>query len=214
MAFCNSCGATLTEGTQFCTKCGAAVAGNPGDTSTARPVETPMPAPPPSKGSSSALKIILLIVGALVLISVLGMVTCGIVLHRAMKNARFSRSGDNVKVETPFGSMETSQDTDKIAKDLGIDIYPGAEIQKAGSASATFGSVHTVTGSFESPDSVDKVCTFYKSKFPSATVTSSGEGRCSIVSSVPPNMITIAIEPRGDGTKFVITSVNKKAASN
>jgi hypothetical protein len=214
MAFCNSCGATLTEGTQFCTKCGAAVGGNPSDMSTARPVETPLPAPPPSKGSSSALRIILLIVGAVVLISILGMVTCGIVLHRAMKNARFSRSGDNVKVETPFGSMETSQDTDKIAKDLGIDIYPGAEMQKAGSASVTFGSRHTVTGTFESSDSADKVCTFYRSKFPSANVTSSNEGRCSIISSAPPNMVTISIEPRGDGAKFVIMSVSKNAASN
>jgi hypothetical protein len=214
MAFCNSCGATLTEGTQFCSKCGAAVTGTPGGMSTAGPGQTPMPAPPPSKGSSSALKIILLIVGGLVLISILGMVTCGIVLHRAMKNARVSRSGDNVKVETPFGSVETSKDSDQVAKDLGIDIYPGAEIQKAGSASATFGNVHTVTGSFESSDSVDKVCTFYKSRFPSANVTSSGQGRCSIVSNAPPNMITISIEPQGDGSKFVIMSVSKKAASN
>jgi len=214
MAFCNSCGATLTEGTQFCSQCGAAVAGNPSGMSNARPSQTPMPAPPPSKGSSSALKIVLFLVGAIVLIGILGMVTCGIVVHRAMKNARFNQNGDNVKVETPFGNVETSQNPDQIAKDLGIDIYPGAEIQKTGSASASIGSMRTVTGSFESSDSVDKVCTFYKSKFPSANVTSADQDHCSIVSKTPPNMITISIERRGDGSRFVIASFSKKPASN
>ena len=208
MAFCNSCGATLSPGTAFCTKCGAANAGGPAAAAT--PTARPLPAPPPSSGSSSTLKIILIVIGVVVLIGILGMVTCGVVLHRAFKNAKVSQNGDNVKVETPFGSVESSKDPEKVAKDLGMDIYPGAEIQRNGAATATFGGIHTVTANFESSDSVDKVCTFYKSRFPAANVTSSDQNRCTIVSNNPPNSVSINIESNGDGSKFQITSVSKK----
>jgi len=206
MAFCNSCGATLNEGTKFCNKCGATVTGAPA--SAAQPAT---PAPPPSKGGSSALKIILIIVGVVVLIGVLGMVTCGIVLHRVIKNAHVNQKGDNVKVETPFGNMETSTDPDKTAEELGIEIYPGAQVQKAGTASVTFGSLHTVTAIFESGDSVDKVCDFYKLKFPSAQVSSSDQTHCSIVSGDKGNSTTITVQPSGDGSRFTIVTLTKKS---
>lgn len=220
MAFCNSCGATLSEGTKFCNKCGAAVAGNPSGMSSARPVQTPMPAPPPSKGSSSALKIVLLIVGAIFLIGILGMVTCGIVVHRAIKNAKISQDGKNVKVETPFGSIDTTTDPAQIAKDLDIEIYPGAEVQKQGTATVAFGPIRTITGSFESSDPVSKVCDFYKSKFPEANVSSSGQDQCNIVSSVHGNSTTstvqsttITVQSNGDGSRFTIVKMTKKIGS-
>lgn len=212
MAFCNSCGATLNEGTKFCNKCGT-VTGVPG-AAAPTPAARPLPAPPPSKGGSSALKIILIIVGVIVLIGVLGMVTCGVVLHRAIKSARVSQKGDNVKVETPFGSMETSTDPEKVAKDLGVDIYPGAEQQKAGASSVTMGTIHTATAFFNSTDSADKVCDFYKSRFPGANVTSSDQNHCNIVANAPPNMTTIAIESNDAGSRIQITAVTKKSASN
>ena len=208
MAFCNSCGATLNEGTKFCNKCGAAVAGAP-----APVMSAPAPAPPastaPSTGSSSALKIILIIVGVIVLIAILGMVTCGVVVHRFVKHARVHQDGDNVKVETPFGNVETTQDPAEAAKNLGIDLYPGAQTKRGGTSSVSFGSYHTVTAIFTSSDSVDKVCDFYKSKFPSAMVTSSDQNRCTIVSNDSKNMVTINVEPEGDGSKFQITNVSK-----
>ena len=176
MAFCNSCGAPLNEGTKFCSKCGNAVTGAPA--AAAQPI-TPAP---PSKGGSSALKMVLIIVGVIVLIGILGVATIGIVGYRIAKSAHVSQKGDNVKVETPFGSMETSTDPDKTAEELGVEIYPGAQVQKTGTASVTFGSLHTVTANFESSDSVDKICDFYKQKFPSAQVSSSDQNRCSIIS--------------------------------
>lgn len=205
MAFCNSCGAPLNEGTKFCNKCGAAVSA---PAVSAQPIA---PAPPPSKGGSSALKVILVIVGVIVLIGILGMVTCGIVIHRAMKSARYSQKGDNVKVETPFGNMETSTDPDKTAKELGVEIYPGAQVQKAGTASVTFGSLHTVTANFESSDSVDKICDFYRQKFPSAQVASSDQTHCSIVSGDKGNSTTVTVQSSGDGSRFSIVTMAKKS---
>ena len=214
MAFCNSCGATLTEGTKFCSKCGATISGNPSGMSTAAPTQTPMSAPPPSKGSSSALKIVLLIVGSIVLIGILGMVTCGIVLHRAIKSAKVSQDGKNVKVETPFGSIDTTTDPAQIAKDLDVEIYPGAEVQRQGTATVAFGPIRTVTGNFESSDPVAKVCDFYKSKFPEANVSSSDQNQCSIFSGVQGNSTTITVQSSGDGSRFTIVKMSKKSSSN
>ena len=205
MAFCNSCGAQLAEGTNFCSKCGAAATGTPGGMP--KPIA---PGPPPSSGSVSALKIVLMIVGVVVFIGILGMVTCGIIVHRAIKSAKFSQKGDNVKVETPFGSVETSNDPQKVADELGVEIYPGAQVQKAGTASVTFGSLHTVTGIFESTDSVDKVCDFYRTKFPNANVQSSDQTHCTIVSGGQGNSTTVTVDSSGDGSKLTIVKLTKK----
>jgi hypothetical protein len=206
MAFCNSCGATLNDGTKFCNKCGAAVTGAPAVT--AQPIA---PAPPPSKGGSSALKIILIIVGVIFLVGILGVASLSLFVYRVAKNSHVNQKGDNVKVETPFGSMETSTDPGKTAEELGIEIYPGADVQKAGTASVTFGSLHTVTAIFESSDSVDKVCDFYKLKFPNAQVNSSDQTHCSIISGDKGNSTTITVQPSGDGSRFTIVALTKKS---
>ena len=210
MAFCNSCGATLNEGTKFCNKCGAAVASSPsaaGMTSTAPP-----PAPAPT-GGSSALKIILIVVAVIVGIGILGVATVGIIGYRIARTSHVTQEGDHVRVQTPFGSVETSKDPEQAAKDLGIEVYPGAEVQKNGASSASFGGIHTVTAMFESGDAVDKICSFYKTKFPGAMVTTSDQNRCTIVSNDQKNMITINIEARGDTTKLQITNVSKKSSN-
>jgi hypothetical protein len=210
MAFCNSCGATLNEGTKFCNKCGAAVASGPpaaGVTSTAPP-----PAPAPT-GGSSALKIILIVVAVIVGIGILGVATVGIIGYRIARTSHVTQEGDHVRVQTPFGSVETSKDPEQAAKDLGIEVYPGAEVQKSGASSASFGGIHTVTAMFESGDAVDKICSFYKTKFPGAMVTTSDQNRCTIVSNDQKNMITINIEARGDTTKLQITNVSKKSSN-
>jgi hypothetical protein len=71
--------------------------------------------------------------------------------------------------------------------------------------------MRTVTASFESSDSADKVCAFYRSKFPGASVSTSERGRCTIVTNAPPNMITINVESSGDASRFQIVAVAKKS---
>ena len=202
MAFCNSCGAPLTAGAQFCSKCGSTIAAGPIPA-------TPQPAAPPAAGSSGV-KIILIVVAVIVVFGVLAVAGLGFVAYHAAKSARVRQDGNNVKVDLPFGTVETSQDPEKVAQNLGIDVYPGAQIQKNGSSSVVFGSIRTVTAVYQTSDSLDKVCAFYKSKLPSAAVTTSDQNHCAIVSNDQKNMITISIEPNGDMTKFSITAVNKK----
>jgi hypothetical protein len=211
MAFCNSCGATLSDGTKFCSKCGAVVTA-PAVMATPPVMPPPVTPVPGSGGGSGALKIILIVVGVIVLLGILGVGAVSYIGYRAVhavKDSRVHQDGDNVKVETPFGNMQSTKDPDQATKDLGVDIYPGAEVQKEGASSATFGSIHTVSAKFESSDSMDKVCSFYKEKFPSAMSSASDTNRCTIVSNDQKNMVTIHIEPNGDGSKFQITSVNR-----
>ena len=217
MAFCNSCGATQNPGTKFCNKCGAPfAAGTPA--SAPAPVVASAPASavattPASTGGSSALKIILIVIAVIVVIGILGMATVGFIGYRIAKRTHVRQEGDHVKVETPFGSVESSQDPDQAAKDLGIELYPGAEVQKNGASSATFGGIHTVTANFETSDSVDKVCTFYKAQFPNAMVTTSDQNHCNLVSNERKNMITITVASGGDTTHIQMANISKKAAS-
>ena len=207
MAFCNSCGAAQTDGTKFCNKCGAATAAP-----TAPVMTTPPPAPPapPTTGGSSALKIILIVIAVVVCLGILGIATVGIIGYHIAKSSHITQEGDHVKAETPFGSFESSKDPEQTAKDLGVDVYPGARVLKNGSASVSFGNMHTVAANFESSDSFDKVCSFYKSKFPNYTVNTSDQNHCTIVSTDQKNMLTINLPARGDSSQFQITSVSKK----
>jgi len=210
MAFCNSCGANLTPGTQFCNKCGAAIAAAPSAASPAPASPTPVP---PARGGSSALKVILSVIAVIAGVGILGMVTCGVVLHQIAKSSHVTQEGDRVKVETPFGTINAN-DPEQAAKDLGVDIYPGAQVQKQGAADVSIGPVRTVTANFESSDSVDKVCAFYKSKLPASTVKTSDQNRCTIVATGQNGTITINAEGSGDTTRIQIANVTRKARSS
>jgi uncharacterized OB-fold protein len=215
MAFCNSCGVALTPGAKFCGKCGSTVAGMGSSSPVAAPAppaRATMTASPAAPKSSSALKTILIVVAVLVVIGIFGLATLGVIAYRLAKSTHARQQGDHVKVETPFGTVESSKDPEQAAKELGVDIYPGAEVQKTGAASANFGPVHTVAANFESADSVDKVCSFYKSRFPAAAVRTSDQNHCAIVSNDQNNMITINVQASGDTTKFQITRVSKQVS--
>jgi hypothetical protein len=205
MAFCNSCGAPLTPGAGVCAKCGAAVAGAP---------VSAAPPTPPARGESSALKVVLIVVGAIVVLGILGIATVGLVGYHFAKNSRVHHDGDHIKVELPFGTVDANNNPTQVVRDLGVDIYPGAQVQKNGSASATFGDIHTVSAVFESSDSVDKVCAFYKDKFPNPTSSRDVRNHCTIVANDKGNVITINLHPSGDGTKIQITNVSKNLSSS
>jgi hypothetical protein len=159
------------------------------------------------------MKVVLIVLVAVVGIAIFGALMLAIIGYKIAKNTHVNQEGDRMKVETPFGNF-TANDPEQAAKDLGVEIYPGAQLQKNGSATATFGSVRTVAANFTSSDSVDKICTFYKSKFPAATVKASDQTHCSIVSTDQTSTITINVEASGDTSKISIASVTKKAASS
>jgi hypothetical protein len=211
MAFCNSCGASLDPGTRFCNKCGAAVSSAPSAVAVAAP---PVAAPAPTQGGGSGvLKVILIVVGVFVILGVLAVSTVAFIGWRVARNMHVKQEGNHVKVDTPFGSMETSRNPEEMARDLGVDIYPGARAEKNGSATASFAGIRTASAVFKSSDSVDQVSTFYKAKFPNAMVTTSDENRCKIIAQDNKNMTTIDIQADDGQTKIQITHVSHAAGA-
>jgi hypothetical protein len=215
MAFCNSCGASLAPGIRFCNKCGAAILASSPAAATPSPAPGSVPpvasVPAPASGGS-ALKTILVVIGVVVLLGFLFVASLGFFAWRVAHRARIRHEGENVKVETPFGTVQTTKDPQEAARNIGVDIYPGAQVLNDGSATATFGAVHTSSLNSESTDSVDKVCNFYKPKFPNAMVMSSDANQCTIISNDKKNMITINIKAQGDKTRIVITNVSNSNA--
>src|SRR5258708_1524275 len=212
MAFCNSCGATLDPSTKFSTKCGA-----PTLPQVSAPAPVPVAAsaagPAGSGQSSGALKVILIVAAVIVAVGILGMATLGIITWRIAKSSHVRQEGDHVKVETPFGTVESTKDPEAAVRNLGVELYPGAQVLKSGAASATFGGVHTASANFETSDSLDKVASYYKAKFPNAMVTTSDQNHCTIVSNQSKNLITINIRATGDRTQIQIANITHKSES-
>jgi zinc-ribbon domain len=203
MAFCNSCGTTLAAGARFCPKCGGSVPTG----AAATPVTGP-PAPAAAPQGSSAVKIILIVVAVIVVLGILGIGTLGFIIRRIAHRSHIENRDGNVRVETPFGTVQSTNNPDDAARNLGIDTYPGARVLKGNTA--TIGGMHTVEAEFESDDSAEKVSAFYLSRFPNANVTTKDQNRTTIVSTDKKNLITINIEPEDGKTRIKIVSMNGK----
>jgi hypothetical protein len=204
MAFCNSCGANLDAGAKFCPKCGAVQAG-----ASATPSYAPTVAEPAK--SSNAVKIMLLVLGAIVVLGILGTVTATLIGLHVARHTRINTSRGGVKIESPLGTVETSKNPDDVAKDLGIDVYPGARTLDNGAASVNMGGTRTVAANFETDDPPRKVADFYRSKFPDAKISTSDEDHYSIVSMDNHHIVTIKVEPEGSKTVIHIANVNGNA---
>ena len=214
MAFCNSCGSPAAPGARFCSKCGAPAS----DAALSTPTAGATPASPgipaaPSDQSNSALKIVLTVVGVLVLLFILGTTAALFVGWRIAKQVHVEKNGDNVRVTSPFGSVESTNNADDIARELGTDSYPGSTIEKGNASSTNIAGMHTIAAQFDTDDPPSKVAEFYKRKFPSANVSVANEDHYTIVSSANQNLITINIEPDGDKTRIHIASVSSRHVS-
>jgi hypothetical protein len=202
MAFCNSCGTTLDAGARFCPKCGSAVPVS----AAAPPTVSSAPAAPPE--GNNALKIVLIVVAVIIALGILGIGMLTFVVRRIAHNSHIQNRGGNVRVETPFGTVQSTNNPDEAARNLGIDPYPGARVLKGNTA--IIGGMHTVEAEFESDDSPEKVLVFYSSKVPNGNVTTKDQNHYTIVSTDKKNIITIRIDP-GDGkTRIAIANVSGK----
>jgi zinc-ribbon domain len=100
--FCASCGSVLADGTRFCEKCGAAVAGPPG---VGVPAGTPTPgrpgpAPGAPQASSTAVKIIIAILAVIMFFVLLVAGGCFYFAYRVrQKTHEFTKNMENV---TPY----------------------------------------------------------------------------------------------------------------
>jgi len=172
-----------------------------------QPVPQPVGAPPPKSGSS-AVKIILIIVGIFV---GLGIIVCSIVAYGVYRVAHsiHKDANGNITVTTPKGTITANSSNTLTAADLGIAIYPGATEGKAGLRMNIAGK-SMVTANFLTPDSPDKVMAFYEAQAgPNAqTNTTSAGGTISIQNGANNITVTVTQSAVTDNGKTQFTIVN------
>jgi hypothetical protein len=218
MAFCNSCGSVIDAGIRFCPKCGKPTSAAGVAPQAVMPPPSPMaPAPVPqgqpvaATGGSNAVKIVLIVVAVIVGIGIIGAVTVGFVIHRAISRTHIESRDGNVRVHSPFGNVETSTDPEEAAKNLGVDVYPGSSVVKGSAANMTFGKAHTAAAQFETSASPDTVAQFYRSKYPSATFSSSEADHFTLIAGGKDNVTTITVEPEEGKTRISISRITGKS---
>lgn len=115
----------------------------------------------PQKSSSSALKIILIIVAVFVGLGILSVAGIMFGIYRVSKAVHVSDNGKGVELTVPGAGTFSAGDTPVSASDLGVDTYPGASQQK-GALKINTPKGTMVTVVFETSDSADKVIDYYK----------------------------------------------------
>lgn len=211
MAFCNSCGGPMEAGAKFCPKCGA---GAPAAAVTSTPAPPAATATAQPAKSSSALKIILIVFAIIVGLGIISVGTVAFFVHRAISRSHVTNRNGEVKVETPFGNLESTEDPQEAAHNLGVDIYPGATVVKNSAANMSFGGMHTAAAEFESDDDSGKVADFYRAKFPNANMMSAEGGRYTIIAGQKGDVTTITIEPKEGKTHIHIAKVVGKVGGS
>ena len=201
MAYCNSCGTSLEAGARFCPKCGASQPGGSAVSVSSAPAAG-------STQSNNSLKVVLIIVAVVVVLGAVAIGTLTLVGLRIARRTHVTQNGDNVRVQGPFGTINTN--SSEVARDLGVEIYPGARMLKNNAANVQIAGVHTVAADFESDDPINKVADFYRAKFPNANVNVSNQDHYTIVSTDNKNLITINIEAQGGKTLIHVASVGGK----
>lgn len=205
MAFCNSCGGALEPGAQFCSKCGAAVAGASG--------VTPIAGPPATRKSNDAVKVILIVVAVIVGLGVIGSVTATLIGLRIARHTHVTEDGKHVKVETPMGTVESSENAEDAVHNIGVDVYPGAQVMQSDAANVNLPGMHTVAVNFQTDDPPEKVAEFYRAQLPHANVNVSDDKHYTIVSTRDKNLITVNIGPENGKTVINVATVSGKAAA-
>jgi hypothetical protein len=216
MAFCTSCGATLDPAMHFCTACGTAVpaatgspAAPPAPVSAAPAPAAPYGSAPVSTtttpGGSGVAKVIIIVVVILLGLSLLAGVAGILGFRYIARRVKVDTNGERAKVTTPFGTV-IAGDAAETARNLGVDVYPGAR-PLPGGASVNVGNFHTSAAEFQTPDSPDQVASWYRSRYPRSQINVADQNERTMVFSTSKGMVTIAIQARDNATHIAISSV-------
>lgn len=180
-----------------------------------------MPLPPAQSGSSSALKVILIVIAIFVGLGIVGAGAFGYMVWRvshAIRTATISSStpdgaSGSVTMNTPTGTITTGPATSFTADELGTDIYPGAQSVKGGmKMNLPTGSM--ITGVFVTSDSKDAVRDFYKGKLGSDTSVFESEDSAVLTAKRGEQetvMVTISDKQAENDGKTKIVIVHTKA---
>jgi hypothetical protein len=152
------------------------------------------------KGGSSALKIILIILGVFVFLVVLVIAVIGYGVYKVKQSIHVNKDTGAISSSIPGLAMNSDPGMKFTSTELGTDIYPGAEASKSGNLRMNIGGSAVVSATFLTSDSKDKVVDFYKDKL-GANSTSMDFGGSSILSEKKSDQdqvsVTISAESEG-----------------
>jgi len=149
-------------------------------------------APPPQKGSS-ALKIILIIVGIFVMIGVIVVGVVGYGIYRVAHTIHKDATTGQISFNTPKGTISANTSSTFTESDLGIAIYPGSTQGKGGLRMNIAGK-SMVSANFLTADSKDQVIAFYKDKVgPSARSIMTDNGAQFVTAADNGDTVTVSI---------------------
>lgn len=239
--FCTSCGSPAGDGQKFCNKCGSpvdALTSSPAPASAA-PTSAPSASPPPnaitaaapaaaapvaaappaasSKSGSSAVKIIVAIVGFLALISVLAIGSCFYIGYKVRQKARSlmteARSAGTTTSSTPEMQLSGGGAGSSAAAAATIDVppYPGSTPTASGGQLSAGLSGSASAQEYETDDSVDKVASYYKDKLGSkiTLMESGGNSVFNYLTSRGMTTVTLSRDEGTGKTKINIARIGK-----
>jgi hypothetical protein len=119
---------------------------------------------PAKSGGSSALKIILIIVGVFVFLGVLVVGVIGYGVYKVRKAFHVNNETGAASLSVPGMSMNADPGMKFTSSELGTDIYPGAEPKKSGNMRMSIAGSSVVTAAFLTSDPAEKVVAFYKDR--------------------------------------------------
>lgn len=135
-----------------------------------QPVAAPYAAAPqpvalqPKSGGSSALKIILIIVGVFVFLIVMVVAVIGYGVYKVRKAMHVNSATGAMTVNTPGFAMNADSGIKFTADELGTDLYPGAEPSKSGNLRMNIAGSSIISATFLTSDPKEKVVDFYKGR--------------------------------------------------
>src|SRR6185312_13755027 len=147
MPACPHCGAETPESAHFCASCGLR-------TGAGAAADPELPAgPPPRWGGRNV------VLGFLIAVAVLALIFLVAMIYFIKNTTIVTSTQGNSRVESPIGVLATSNDPIKIAKGLGLDVYPGAAGEKSAQADLNANSIASML--FRTPATPRQVIEFY-----------------------------------------------------
>jgi hypothetical protein len=155
----------------------------------------------------------------LLLIGVIGLAGCSkkdegkkITLKSPSGDVQIEKKGDDsIKVQDAKGGFQISAKTGAIPSELGLKIYPNAQVDKSqGSMKVEVPKGTLVTGFFLTKDKPAAVMAFYSKEIKSS-YTANTPGGGTIIGKTPQgNDITINVKEQGGGTKIYLQEMIPK----
>jgi hypothetical protein len=168
------------------------------------------PAPAAAKKSGGALKLVLIVLGVLFVLGIVGVGAVAYIAKRAISNAvQTDASGNVASVNIGGTKIQALKDPALVAREMGVEVFPGATPEGNSASSFTIGGVTTMHAQFSTSSSMDEVFDFYKAQYPDASMFDQPESKMLTRGTEDKELLTINVTTQEDKTLIHVTRITK-----